>query len=1608
GDTIVIGANGDDDNGSDSGSAYLFATCDDGDWFQQQKEPASYYGEADFGCSASISNDTIVVGASGDAFGYGSAYVYGRNQGGLDNWGEVQKLTASDGAPEDHFGSSVSTSGDTIVIGAADDDDNGSSSGSAYVFERNQGGADNWGEVQKLTASDGAAGDDFGISVSISGDTIVIGAGGDDDNGDGSGSAYVFERNQGGADNWGEVQKLTASDGAAFDGFGYSVSVSGDTIVVGAGGDDDNGNGSGSAYVFERNQGGADNWGEVQKLTASDGAGFDFFGWSVSISGDTIVVGAWGDDDNGWSSGSAYIFERNQGGADNWGEVQKLTASDGAVGDAFGHSVSISNDTIVVGARWDDDNGEDSGSAYVFERNQGGADNWGEVKKLTASDGAATDFFGYSVSIGGETIVVGALGDDDNGWWSGSAYVFHLFCGLNDTTPPSVEITSTAPDPTNTSPIPVTVTFSEDVTGFDLGDIVVGNGEASNLSGGPAVYTFDVNRPCGGVVTVDIPAGVATALLYPNLPNQAASQFSITYDHTDPSVKLIPTATAPVFPIPMMATFYNNPAGTYAGILVLSPQFPEDNMAWMVDTENNVFLKSYDGCKTWCERGLGLPPVVAITAMAVAPDDPSVVAVACSDVTQDTVYISYDSGENFLLIGGINLGGQLNATVGVDIITSIALGPSEPIRKIMVGISDVRPNTVPAALFEDGVYLWGRGTPAQETWEAQGLYQDVGVVAFSPSFLDDYSIIAVGTEAADGDPPNDDTFVHLRDVTRGVGLWDEQVVYGASWPTTGVLVEFGGNDSPDDTQVNTLSMALPRDFDAADVAHRVIWIAGDSGTAWDDVYRLNNANVYDLNSGAGAVSSLAHAGTLADGVLMAGLAYYNDVYYTDNPGLISPQWYAATIMPRGSNNVQVAMPLNFMETNVAFCGTSGPDSAVNVTHDGGDTWGFLGDGVTGFTLGDIVVGNGVASNLVAVSDSIYTFDVLPTGGLLTVDIPAGVAWDAAGNPNLAAPQFIFWYFYGPPVFIFTTAPDPTNVSPIPITATFAAAVIGFELGDIVMGNGVASNLVDMGGGLFTFDVTPVTGGLVTVDIPAGVATDVLPPNFHNQAAPQFSITYNDTTPPMVTFTSPADAATDVAVDAVVTATFSEPMDALTITTGSFTLEGSVVPGTVTYDSGTNTATFTPDDDLAYNHVYTATLGPPITDVAGNPLVSPYSWSFTTVINLQDEIDATPPGGTLVLGCGTYMGNATIDKPITIIGSGACTVILGGITIEELTGSDVTIEGMTITGYTAFGIKIVLVTWEDTFIIRNNTLQGVPGSVVGIQVDEVETLGSLTIEENSILDNETGIKLLADVDGATIEYNDITGNSVAGLELAAGGAADAERNWWGDASGPEEATFNPRGAGNAIDGATGFQPWLTRDFDTVLGDNISYFGYAWVDLSNGWNYLSTPIALDPAADTWAEYVALGDPDLPIDPIGPAYYFDAQAGIYFPLDPNDPLSPCSAIFARMTQASIAPILYSPNLSIPSKAIYPGWNLVAPASLDATMPVEVALTSVYMVAGGLPGYSQVISHGVGNQAGWVHFRDGATQNMERTKGYWVFMVNAPPGTMLAGFTFTPLGLP
>ena len=455
-----------------------------------------------FGHSVAIYADTVIVGAFQDItdnIGQGSAYIFERSQGGDNNWSEVKKLFVPGGERSSFFGISVAIYKDTAIVGSSQDN---LAQGAVYIYERNQGGPNNWGQVKKLTSADGLRGDIFGNSVAIYEDTAIVGAPDDTTVLDSEiisdhGSAYIFGRNQGGANNWGEVKKLTASDAASFDRLGVTAAIYEDTVIVGATGDN---NFQGSAYIFGRNQGGANNWGEVKKLTASDGAGDDTFGGSVTIYEDTVIVGAYFDDiGSKLFQGSAYIFERNQGGADNWGEVKHLTASDGAANDTFGRSVAIYEDTAIVGASRSLFNGVAPSSAYVFGRNQGGANNWGEVEKLTASDGATFDQFGVSAAIYEDTVIIGAdTNDIGNNVNQGSAYVFFAV-----NTPPAISaapVTRAEGDPSTNSTI---ATVSDPDQAADALAVTV-NGSTSATVNGVTVSNITVNA--SGEVRADVVA----------------------------------------------------------------------------------------------------------------------------------------------------------------------------------------------------------------------------------------------------------------------------------------------------------------------------------------------------------------------------------------------------------------------------------------------------------------------------------------------------------------------------------------------------------------------------------------------------------------------------------------------------------------------------------------------------------------------------------------------------------------------------------------------------------------------------------------------------------------------------------------------------------------------------------------------------------------------------------------------------------------------------------------------------------------------------------------------------------------------------------------------
>ena len=325
----------------------------------------------------------------------------------------LQKIVASDGSNGDRFGISASIDGTRLAVGAHYDDDAGTDSGSVYIYELQNGA---WTQTHKFQGNDTVANDRFGRSVSLDGNQLAVGAHADDDAGTDSGSVYIFELQN---NLWVQTHKFRATDTAANDYFGIGVSLEGARLAVGAHDDDDAGTNSGSVYIFELLNG---TWTQTHKFQGNDTVAGDRFGRSVSLNGDRLAVGAHPDHETSSESGSAYIFELQN---NSWVQIHKFQGNDTAAGDYFGIDVSLLGTRLAVGAHADDDTDANSGSVYIFELLNG---TWTQTHKFRATDTVTNDYFGVGVSLDGDHLAVGSLFGDDAGTDSGSVYVYSLSC----------------------------------------------------------------------------------------------------------------------------------------------------------------------------------------------------------------------------------------------------------------------------------------------------------------------------------------------------------------------------------------------------------------------------------------------------------------------------------------------------------------------------------------------------------------------------------------------------------------------------------------------------------------------------------------------------------------------------------------------------------------------------------------------------------------------------------------------------------------------------------------------------------------------------------------------------------------------------------------------------------------------------------------------------------------------------------------------------------------------------------------------------------------------------------------------------------------------------
>jgi len=414
-----------------SGQGDVVADSDEGtaNWAsssQQQKLTASDAATNDrFGYDLDISGDGnyALVAAPWESTQRGKAYVYLKSG---TSWSEQATLTASDGGSNDYFGigTKISEDGSTAVIGAKGAGSGINGTGKAYVYSRS---GTTWTQQAALTASDAADGDLFGYAVDISddGNTIVLGAYGEDTGGNARGQAYVFTRDSSGGSTWTEAQKFQSDDVEDGDNFGFAVAISGDgnNLVVGVPFEDSNGSSAGSAYIFTRDSDQGSIWSQQVKIQASDAAANQEFAYSVDMStdGNTIALGS-RDDTGGGNRGAAFIFTRS---GSTWSQQAKLENANEADYDLFaggGRGVSLSGtgNILVVGAYGDDDDGSQSGSTFVFTRT---GTTWSQAKQIATSDAAASDENGFAVAIdkNGDTVLTGSYGKTSS---TGAAYIW--------------------------------------------------------------------------------------------------------------------------------------------------------------------------------------------------------------------------------------------------------------------------------------------------------------------------------------------------------------------------------------------------------------------------------------------------------------------------------------------------------------------------------------------------------------------------------------------------------------------------------------------------------------------------------------------------------------------------------------------------------------------------------------------------------------------------------------------------------------------------------------------------------------------------------------------------------------------------------------------------------------------------------------------------------------------------------------------------------------------------------------------------------------------------------------------------------------------------------
>jgi len=379
-----------------------------------------------FGMAIDMSHDTIAAATYATDATEGEVYIFQRDQGGTDQWQEVTIITPADTTPVYGFGQSVAIDGDNVIVGAPFTNESGTYSGAAYIFSRNHGGMNNWGQVKKITPTDLGMFNHFGKGVDIHGDKAVVGAYGTNF---GIGSAYIFEQNLFGTNNWGLRKKITSAVVTVVSwSFGKSVAIYNDTVVVGGGYFDAPGyTDSGIVALFEKDHGGANFWGETVNFGATVSADYIHFGSDVDIFGDYLAIGAptFG---QGSENSAVHVYKRD---SLSWNFVRKLESlQTSPVDGRFGHSIKLFEEELLIGSSTSVVGGSTNGQAYLFNKNEGGADNWGVVETFYAFDGESGDSFGMDIAFSDQGVVVSSShSDGKDAYNTGHIYIKPLYEG---------------------------------------------------------------------------------------------------------------------------------------------------------------------------------------------------------------------------------------------------------------------------------------------------------------------------------------------------------------------------------------------------------------------------------------------------------------------------------------------------------------------------------------------------------------------------------------------------------------------------------------------------------------------------------------------------------------------------------------------------------------------------------------------------------------------------------------------------------------------------------------------------------------------------------------------------------------------------------------------------------------------------------------------------------------------------------------------------------------------------------------------------------------------------------------------------------------------------